>query len=245
MYRPDSGSLLDAWERGLTQPPQRRLLTVLSAFMPERSPAEIAAMPVGRRDAALLEIYEQMFGTSLAAAAACPGCGEELEAEIAVANLRVRAPRAAASTYTLSTTGHRLSFRLPTTDDLLAIPPQSSPLDARRMLLHRCVLEAKGPDGMAVDPADMPERLTRALAARMAKLDPHASISLSLNCPACHRTFDGLLDVALFVLRQLHAWAQRMLLETHSLASAYGWSEAQILALSPARRQLYLEMVAP
>jgi hypothetical protein len=29
----------------------------------------------------------------------------------------------------------------------------------------------------------------------------------------------------------------------HTLASAYGWSESEILALSDARRRLYMEMV--
>jgi hypothetical protein len=30
----------------------------------------------------------------------------------------------------------------------------------------------------------------------------------------------------------------------HSLASAYGWSEAEIVRMSPMRRQRYLELVS-
>ena len=36
----------------------------------------------------------------------------------------------------------------------------------------------------------------------------------------------------------------RILREVHTLAAAYGWSEAEILALSPARRRVYLELAA-
>jgi hypothetical protein len=33
------------------------------------------------------------------------------------------------------------------------------------------------------------------------------------------------------------------MLDVHTLASAYGWSESEILSLNPARREFYLEMV--
>jgi hypothetical protein len=37
--------------------------------------------------------------------------------------------------------------------------------------------------------------------------------------------------------------ARSLLAEVHSLARAYGWTESEILALSPQRRSTYLEMV--
>ena len=42
---------------------------------------------------------------------------------------------------------------------------------------------------------------------------------------------------------EIEVRAHVLLGEVHRLASAYGWSEAQILALSPARRASYLAMV--
>ena len=36
-----------------------------------------------------------------------------------------------------------------------------------------------------------------------------------------------------------------MLLDIHTLAAAYGWSEQSILDLPPRRRQAYLELAAP
>ena len=51
------------------------------------------------------------------------------------------------------------------------------------------------------------------------------------------------LDVAADFWLELHAWARGMLREIHTLARAYGWREADILALSPARRRHYLQLV--
>lgn len=36
---------------------------------------------------------------------------------------------------------------------------------------------------------------------------------------------------------------QHLLYDVHLLAQAYGWSEASILAMSPKRRQTYLDWV--
>ena len=41
----------------------------------------------------------------------------------------------------------------------------------------------------------------------------------------------------------MEAHARRLLLDVHQLASAYGWSEMEILSLSATRRNAYLEMV--
>jgi hypothetical protein len=52
-----------------------------------------------------------------------------------------------------------------------------------------------------------------------------------------------LFDAGSFFWSELGAWARRLLHEIHSLARAYGWSESEILTLSPARRQAYLELI--
>ena len=42
---------------------------------------------------------------------------------------------------------------------------------------------------------------------------------------------------------EIDAWARTILYQVHLLASVYGWSESEILALSPWRRHLYLQMI--
>src|SRR5262249_55645931 len=63
-----------------------------------------------------------------------------------------------------------------------------------------------------------------------------------LRAPACGHGWQADLDVGAFVLAEVDAHAARLLGEVHGLAHAYGWSEADILALSTARRRRYLEL---
>ena len=43
-------------------------------------------------------------------------------------------------------------------------------------------------------------------------------------------------------LREVEAEAMRLLRDVHVLARQYGWREADIIAMSPLRRQMYVEM---
>ncbi len=78
----------------------------------------------------------------------------------------------------------------------------------------------------------------------MAAADPFAELLVTLTCPACSHEWSAVLDPVEFVWERLERWARHLGDDVHVLASAYGWSEADILALTPQRRRLYLEAVA-
>jgi hypothetical protein len=78
---------------------------------------------------------------------------------------------------------------------------------------------------------------------RLAEADPLAEILLNFDCPACKENFAEPLDLASFFWSALDARVRRLLADVHALASAYGWSEAEILALSSQRRNFYLKQV--
>jgi hypothetical protein len=67
---------------------------------------------------------------------------------------------------------------------------------------------------------------------------------MSLRCPACTRNWTESFDIESFFWVELQAWAARILREIHQLASAYGWSEREILALPSFRRTTYLNLIA-
>ena len=71
----------------------------------------------------------------------------------------------------------------------------------------------------------------------MSGADPMADIHLALNCPSCEHKWEAPFDIVAFLWREISAAARRLLREVHTLASAYGWTETEILALSPARRR--------
>ncbi|HSG38833.1 MAG TPA: phage baseplate protein [Thermoanaerobaculia bacterium] len=228
--------LLDAWERGLGEPPVRRALILLAAACPEAAFEDLARESVGRRDARLLTLREWTFGPRLVSLASCPLCAERLETAFDVAEIRVDSPEdAAEEPLTLTVSGTELTFRLPNSADLLALSAAESMDGARRRLLDRCLFDA-GAD-------DLSEDELLAVARRMAEADPQGDIELSLSCPACGHSWLTSFDIATFFWTEVDAWARVLLHEIHLLASAYGWREADILALSPWRRRSYLELI--
>jgi uncharacterized protein (UPF0212 family) len=235
-----AAELLDLWERGLRQPPARRAVALLAAACPELSPGEAAALPLGRRDAYLLDLRELLLGPELTIVANCPNCGEQLDSTFRCADIRAEATPVE-PTQTIEADAYRIAFRLPAGDDLLALSRSTDRAAARRMLLERCILNAAH-GGVPTDVASLPETVIAALAASMAAADPQGDVELALSCPACAHAWRGAFDVAGFFWQEIHAWAKSMLRSVHTLARAYGWREADVLALSPTRRQIYLEL---
>ena len=81
------------------------------------------------------------------------------------------------------------------------------------------------------------------LESHMEALDPAADIRLGLRCTECGHGWDALLDIGACFWDELGSRAHQLLESVHRLASAYGWRESEILALSPARRAAYLNMI--
>lgn len=236
-------ALLRVWEVGLGQHPVERALTVLAAALPERSPDDLAALSVGRRDAHLLGVRALTFGEHLAGQADCPACGERLAFEVAAADLLTPGvDHPAPPPQPLAVGEYELAFRPPTSDDLRAIIPCGDVAAARWLLARRCVLRAtrRGEDAA---PEELPEGVVAALAAALAEHDAQADVQLALACPACAERWSPPFDAEAFLWAEIAAQAKRLLREVHTLARAYGWREAEILALSAARRQSYLELV--
>jgi hypothetical protein len=231
-----AAQLLDAWEDASALAPPAAALRLLAAACPQARPDELAALPLGRRNQALLHLRSALFGDDMALVAACPACAERLETRVALATL-CAAPTTDGGAREVVVDARRFRVRLPGTADLDGLP--LDPAAAARALLARCLQDTD------VDAAAMSDREVEALAAAMADADPLADPQLRLCCPACGHGWDAGLDVAASLLQEIHAWAQRTLREVDALARSYGWREPDILALSPARRRLYLEMGQP
>ena len=68
-------------------------------------------------------------------------------------------------------------------------------------------------------------------------------ISFDIVCQYCGEHDEVSLDIGDFLWREIDSYVRSLLLEIHTLASAYGWSEQAILELNPRRRQHYMNMV--
>jgi len=238
-----ASELLSVWERGDAMPASRRALLLLGAAAPEATPEELGQLPVGQRDDLLFQLRATAFGPGLEATAVCPSCGEKLEMTFGTDDLRAPAAPAPSAPLTLEYAEHSLTFRPPNGLDLVELTALPDLAEAELALLRRCVLSAcSGERVLAVEA--LPATVVTALAARLADADPQADVQLSLACPACDHRWEEPFDIVTFFWREIEAWAARLLREVHTLAMAYGWSEAEIVALSPSRRRHYLELVA-
>lgn len=255
MHTLSAWELLNVWEQGWSQPAAQRALLLLSAAYPNAPPAALAELSVGRRDGHLLALREQIFGPHLASLTACPGCAERLEFGVAVPDLLIADPLVAEQqadngqageelegVFSLAAADYEVRFRLPNSLDLLAVARCQDPGAARQLLLQRCLLSIRR-HGDDADLAQLPTEVVEATVKRMAQSDPQADVRLDLNCPACGHHWQATLDIVSFLWSEIDTWAQRIVRDVHVLASAYGWSETDVLALSPWRRQMYLEMV--
>ena len=245
MHTPTPAQLLQVWERGGDPSAAARALLLLGCSCDDEGDiGELAALPLGRRDALLLELRERLFGSAIEAVASCPQCAAMVEATFRCDDLRVPHAGIGAAPREHVAHGLRVRFRLPDSNDLLALEDCHDASAARARLLERCVRDARHAD-RPHDPLALPRELQAELAQAMAQADPQADLQLALRCPDCRHAWQPLFDIAAFLWQELHAWALHMLREVDTLAASYHWAEADILALSPRRRQAYLELCAP
>jgi hypothetical protein len=218
------------------------MLALLAAAHPELTDDDLMALPIGRRDASLLDMRELLFGPDITGVACCPRCSEYLESTFRVDDIRRHGDNPAVGTRTIDVEEYHVAFRLPTTSDLLALTRADGAASPRRVLLDRCLIEVRTAEGEGAATNTLPEPVVAAIAAQMSVVDPQADIELDLACPACSCAWRVIFDIAGFLSKEIHVWAQRTLRDVHALARAYGWREADILALSPTRREIYLEL---
>jgi hypothetical protein len=247
-----AGELLSVWERAAALGPLDRSLMLLAAATPGEPLDDLLQLALDERDRRLLELRELTFGQRLECQLTCPVNGEELELTLSTRELRRggASPDGIVSGDTTSTglvehDGWRVRFRLPRVCDLVEASRTADGLSARNTLLARSVRSVAPPRSdelPGLPEAGLPREVEAALLAEMARRDEAASVMLGLHCPGCGHDWQTRFDVLSFLWTEIDTWAQGTLREVHLLASAYGWCEADVLALSPWRRRTYLQM---
>jgi hypothetical protein len=209
--------LLAVWETAHALAPVARPLAILAVASGEPL-AALAALPLGERDRRLLDVRGELCGTRVSGIASCERCARELEIAFDAGTLfavPVRAPS---------------EVRQPTTFDLVAAAHAADGAAGRAALLERWL----GPE-----PA--PEEVVR-LEAALVAADPRIDTELTVRCPDCGHASAVDFDVGAFVWSEIRSAVQRLFTTVSALARAYGWSEGEVLALSPRRREAYLAL---
>lgn len=236
--------LLLVRDLGERQSSEERAVTMLALAFPEKPADALRRLSLGQRNGHLLSVRQRLFGSRLDAFAQCPHCGESVELTLNADALRTADHvEASYAEFELESEGFALRFRRLDSGDLEAAAGCADIGTARALLVERCVLEARY-DKRIVAAAELPEAVIETLAERLAECDPQAETVIDLVCPACERGWQILFDIASFLYTEIQAQVRRLLREVHTLARAYAWREADILAMSARRRQDYLELLA-
>jgi hypothetical protein len=239
-----ASDVLRLWEIGVSQTPARRALTILQAAAPAASASDLWALPVGRRDRRLLEVRQNTFGAELDAVLACPACAERVEFRLDTsALLDEDASVDSATESEVAVDDWRVRYRMPTAGDLADAATCDDVAQGVRLLVERCVVDVtRRGEQMLV--TDAPAAALGLMDAELAHRDALAEVLLDFDCPTCGSAGQAPFDIARYLWEEIRAEAARLVREVHTLARAYGWREADVLAMSAARRHAYLELVA-
>lgn len=249
-----AAELIRVWEHTVHRSPVQQALGLLSAAFPEYSMDRLARLGIGQRDALLLTLRERLFGSDLDGMVVCPRCRQRIELNCKVSDLRVEPIELGAigsgdQPITLRMEGYHVEFRIPNSLDLTSIETGADVNDARRRVLSQCIHSVVR---TAEEPADakalndftrLPQSLIDAIAERLAEADPQAHTRLAFSCPDCGHAWSATFDIATYVIKEIQRYVKHLLEEVHHLARGYGWREADILAMTPTRRRVYLQML--
>lgn len=249
-----AAELLTVWERINNQLPPHQAVEVLAAAFPERTAEQMAQLSIGRRDSLLLVLRERLFGTRLNSVVVCPQCQQRVELVFNTFDIKahsevVNVDDMKHAVMSLTMDGYTVNFRLPNSIDLMSIVTCVDSEQAHKQLLTRCIQSVTKASENATrlvsweSDFQLPALLQEAIVKRMAESDPQANTQLVLTCPECGHTWNAAFDIVTYLMEEIHCWAKRILQEIHALARAYGWREADILAMSPTRRRAYLELL--
>ena len=231
MTRLSPDGMLELWERGAQSHPLDRALLLLAHSRPGEALPDLADVSIGQRDQTLIAWRSTLFGRSMPGYADCPACHTRLTFA-----LDANAFLGETSEGPIEVDG--LQVRRPSSRDLAEALKEIDPEQAAYRLAQRCCAHAAG---------ELPI-LSKAQLARiesvLADADAAADIVLDFSCEHCGNVWQTGFDIGGYLWQEIEAHASQLLADIHTLAHAYGWSEREVLALSPARRATYIGMVS-
>lgn len=226
---------LALWDSGQALHPLDQGLLAIQAAFPETRDEDAAGWPLGKRNRALAELRCALFGRWIRGWSTCEACGEKLE--FAVDGAAIRDHSAPGAEVTINP-GARL-LRLPNSRDLAQIASEDDPEAAASRLVKLCTVSPQHSDSAT----EFTEQEIELIGDMIAEADPLAEILLHFDCPVCEHSFDQPLDLCSFLWAEIEGRAKKLLVDVCTLAAGFGWSELEILTLSPLRREFYLQMV--
>ena len=184
---------------------------------------DIAGLSVSQIDRALAGIYFMLYGPQAECRAICESCGEKYDFSLDLPQIIADqdAERPA----------------LPDSEGIWTLP-------------NGARVRAPTQSDLADDPATLAARLTvegetdaGVVGAFLETASPVLTLDMDANCPDCGATAQMRFDLANYLTRRLAAEHPFLVRETHLIASRYGWSHSEIMALTRDDRRAYSGLI--
>jgi hypothetical protein len=226
----DAASLLASWEAGARAPAAVRGAAVLATLHPGGE--AVLDLPLPEVAALAAGCLVELFGDDIEGVVECDTCGRMLEVRVGLVDLFGGPPTDGRAGRRSS----RFAVRSPTPRDIAAAGIDD---DARIVLIRSCVTVDEGEvDPAALSPADLDE-----IDAAVESLAGPALPLIRATCPDCGDIAAAALDAPDLLWRHVETLAAALLRDVARLATAFGWREPDVLALSAHRRSAYLALV--
>jgi hypothetical protein len=213
---------------------------IVAACASENADAALA-LPVSVRVARLLRIAQLTTDAdALLVALKCSAaeCGRALEVSLSFEHL-LEVSAGESSLRASIPGGAELQLRRPTGRDQLAWRAENFRTQREALAQVVQTLTISAPAAVEYDDAAI-----AALAAAMEEFDPLIAFRVLTACPHCGLESVFAIDLEAEALRLLATHSRTLIREVHALATQYGWTEAEIIGLSPRRRAHYLQLIA-
>ena len=194
---------------------------------------------VGRRIAALVQLVavtEQSTTFTVALRCDRPECDATLEFPIPLEAIQEAAGEAA-----------RIPIALPDGNELVVRPALGSDQRSwrRRRYASREEAVAAMLDSLLIEGrvAASDRDAVDAIARTLAERDPLVAFTISYACPTCGVSRDRPIDLERVALERLARLQAGLIEDVHALATRYGWTESEVLAIPPRRRARYRTLI--
>ncbi len=206
-------------------------------------PEVVTGLAVADRQFLMLELAARLAPGETWLTAWCGACSERFDFAVDYRCLPVKEAGAGYPFADVQTGRGPCRFRVPTGADQELVADLDDG-EALRCLLACCLVAHDGRMADGRSAWDMVESFSsddfEAIDAALESVAPEVAVSVQAACPAC----GALHVIPVDPYRALSGpQGENLLQEIHAIASAYHWSEAEILALPQDRRWRYLELI--
>jgi hypothetical protein len=194
------------------------------------------ALEIEERIAWLLRITACSGAQALVDRTRCGTCKEFLEIDLSIDDL-LGLHQPDASTIAVVLNDRTVAARRPTGDD------QRAWAQADFATVHQAVDAAAMALLLDADVALTTDDAMRALEDALSASNPLCHFSISAACPYCGTHTHHEIDLAALAMRWLDEARDATIETVHALARAYHWTEADVFAIAPSRRDRYLALI--